>query len=90
MNNKDSSLISHLAIISIGFYVVMALNDPIDKILFGDGKAHYVLFQSLVTNILVFIPYYFLKKTMTIDDVAIMMGIAMALDSTLTFIMLIL
>lgn len=87
LNNKDYEVIGHLAIISIGFYVSFAFNDPIDKILFGDGKAQYILAQSLIVNTVIYIPYYYLKDSMTIDDVAIMMGSAIALDSAITFVM---
>ena len=87
MNDEDHKLISHLAIISIGFYVVMAFNEPIDKVMIGDGKAQYILLQSIIVNIIVFIPYYYASKTMTISDVAIMMGTSIAVDSLITFAM---
>lgn len=87
LNNKNYELVGDLALISLGFYITMALNDPIDKILYGDGKAQYILLQSLITNVVVYIPYYYLTNSMTIYDVAIMMGTAIAVDSFITFIM---
>ena len=89
LNNNHSKVISHLVIISLGFYILMAFNDPIDKILYGDGKSQYMLIQSLLTNIIVYLPYYYLTTHMTIDQVAIMMGTAIAVDSIITFIMFI-
>ena len=87
MNSNHSDIVSHLVLISIGFYVLFAFNNIIDKAFYGSGNAGYMLIQSLITNVIVFIPYYYTTDHMTIDDVAIMMGIAMAVDSALTFAM---
>ena len=87
MNSNHSDVVSHLVLISIGFYVLFAFNNIIDKAFYGSGNAGYMLIQSLITNVIVFIPYYYTTDHMTIDDVAIMMGIAMGVDSILTFAM---
>ena len=87
LNNGNYKIITHLILISLGFYITLAFNDPIDKILFGDGKAHYVLIQSVIVNVSVYIPYFYLTNSISLDGVAIMMGTAIALDSLITFVL---
>ena len=87
MNNSHYELINELVMYSLGFYVLMALNDPIDKFMFGTGKAHYMLIQSIVVNSSIYIPCYYLIDSITIQGVAIMMGSAVAADSLITFAM---
>lgn len=87
VNYTDADTVYHLVLISIGFYVMFAYNEVIDKVMYGSGKAYLILFQSLFTNVIVYIPYYYSVHTMTIDDVAIMMSTAIAVDSFITFAM---
>ena len=87
MNNEHYNLINKLTMYSLGFYILMALNDPIDKTMYGTGKAHYMLVQSIIVNVVIYIPCYYLINSITIENVAIMMGSAIALDSLITFIM---
>lgn len=87
MGVSDANIVAHLTEISIGFYVLFAFNELVDKFFYGEGKSQFLLFQSLFTNIVVYVPYYFATKNMTLDDVALMMATSIAVDSTITFIM---
>lgn len=87
LNNPNHELISHLAIISIGFYIPFAFNEMIDKALYGEGRAGFMLVQSLITNIVIYMPIYYLVPHMTIDGIALMFAGAIATDSLITFIM---
>jgi Na+-driven multidrug efflux pump len=87
MNNKNYEIITNIALVSIGFYVIFAYNNIIDKLFLGSGKAHMLFLQSFITNIVVFIPYYYLVSIEKLEDIAIMIGIAMSFDAILTFAM---
>jgi Na+-driven multidrug efflux pump len=85
-NYKD---IFFVVIISIGFYVLFAYNNVIDSIFYGIGKTNYMLFQSLVINIVVyggaFIFYIAGIYHPTLVSIALMFAIGTALDSILTY-----
>ena len=85
MNNDNYKIIAHLALVSIGFYVIFAYNNIIDKLFLGSGKAHLLFWQSLITNIVVFIPYYYFASINKLEDIVIMIGLAIGVDSILTF-----
>lgn len=87
LNNPNHELISHLAIISLGFYVPFAFNEMIDKALFGEGRAGFMLVQSIITNVVIYIPIYYSVDSMTIDQIALMFAGAIGTDSLITFIM---
>lgn len=85
--NDNYELISKLIIISLAFYIPFSFNELLDKSLYGEGKAWYMLFQSIFTNIVIYIPFFFLVTKMNIEMVALMFGTAIATDSFLTFVM---
>ena len=87
LNYKNIDVLFKLVVISIGFYILFAYNEIIDKIFYGSGKSQYLLIQSLITNIVVYIPYYYASSSMSIYDVAIMFGTGIAVDSFITFMM---
>ena len=89
LNYKNIDVLFKLVVISIGFYIMFAYNEIIDKIFYGLGKSQYLLIQSLITNVIVYIPYYYASGSMSIYDVAIMFGTGIAVDSFITFMMFI-
>jgi Na+-driven multidrug efflux pump len=80
--------VSYIALISVGFYVLFAFNNVIDSIFYGLGKTNYMLFQSLVINILfyggAFILYEVGVFTPSLTFIALMFATGTALDSLLT------
>lgn len=89
-NFKD---VFFIVIISIGFYVLFAFNNVIDSIFYGIGKTYYMLFQSLVINIVfygtTFILYITGVYVPTLINISLMFAIGTALDSVLTYAMFI-
>ena len=91
MNVENADEVFHLVFISIGFYVLFAFNNIIDSIFYGLGKTNYMLFQSLVINIVYYGTMFILYVTgvyiPTLDKIALMFAGGTALDSVLTFFM---
>ncbi|MDD3171514.1 MAG: MATE family efflux transporter [Bacilli bacterium] len=91
INNYES--VFHIVIISVGFYVLFAYNNVIDSIFYGIGKTNYMLFQSLVINILFYGTAFILYKTgvyqPTLVKIALMFATGTALDSILTYVIFI-
>ena len=89
MNVEDSDVVTHLVLISLVFYVLFAYNNVIDSIFYGLGKTNYMLFQSLVINIvyygLMFVLYVTKIYVPTLDKIALMFAGGTALDSVLTY-----
>ena len=79
----------NLVLISIGFYVLFAYNNVIDSIFYGLGKTNYMLFQSLVVNILFYGTAFILYITgvyqPTLTKIALMFAAGTAVDSVLTY-----
>ena len=78
------NVLTHLIYISLGFYCFFAICEIIDKTFYGEGKAHYVLLQSIITNIVVYLPFYFARQNYSITMIAIMFGLSMTVDACLT------
>lgn len=81
--------IYHLALLTIGFYVVFAMNNVIDSYFYGIGRTDLMLYQSLIVNIVFYgSAYYayhigwFIPK---IDSIALMFGLGIVFDSIITF-----
>jgi len=89
MNIENFEAIYSIAMVSLGFYVLFAFNNVVDSIFYGIGKTQYMLFQSLVINILFYGTLYFLYLTgiyrPDLMVIVIMFGTGIALDSLLTF-----
>lgn len=89
LNVENAHEVYYLALISLGFYVLFAFNNVIDSIFYGLGKTNYMLFQSLVINIvfygLMFILYATGIYVPTLTKIALMFAGGTALDSVLTF-----
>lgn len=78
----------YIVIISVGFYVLFAFNNVIDSIFYGLGKTNYMLFQSLVINIVFYGTAFILFKTQifipNLTLLALMFASGTAADSLLT------
>jgi Na+-driven multidrug efflux pump len=79
-----------IVIISVGFYVLFALNNVIDSIFYGIGKTNLMLFQSVVINTIfygtAFILYQTGVFTPNLTLIALMFATGTALDSILTMV----
>jgi len=91
MGVDNYQAIFHLSLISLGFYVVFALNNVVDSIFYGRGRTDLMLYQSLIVNImfygLAFILYINGIFVPTLTTIAIMFGTGIVFDSIITFIM---
>lgn len=90
MNTKEGlNEIFNVILILLGFYVLFAYNNIFDTITTSVGKPTYILFQSIVTNLIVYGTYFILYKTNvwtpTLNSIAIMFGIGLGLDSLITY-----
>lgn len=79
----------HIVLISVGFYVLFAYNHVIDSIFYGIGKTKYMLFQSLVINVLVYGGVFILwiadVYTPTLTNLALLFAFGIGIDSVLTY-----
>ncbi len=91
MNVSNYEAVYHVAIISIAFYIVFALNNVVDSIFYGLGRTDLMLYQSLIVYSTFFGTMFFLFKmgifVPSLNSIAIMFGAGMAVDSIITFIM---
>ncbi len=87
-NYKD---VHFIVLISVGFYVLFALNNVIDSIFYGLGKTNLMLFQSLVINTVFYGLMFILFQTGVFQPnltlIALMFATGTALDSILTMIL---
>jgi Na+-driven multidrug efflux pump len=77
-----------IVLISVGFYVLFALNNVIDSIFYGLGKTDYMLFQSVAVNSLfygtLFVLYVLGIYQPTLILIALMFALGIAVDAVLT------
>ena len=87
---NDVDKLYNLVLLLLGFYVLYALQNIFDSTFYGLGKTQYMLFESVVTNII----YYgicfvlYIKNIFqpTLLGIALMFGIGNAFDSVVSFI----
>lgn len=93
MNVDDPGLVFHIALISIGFYVIFAFNNVVDSIFYGIGRIDLMLVQSIIVNAVFYGTLFILFQINlfhpTLDKIAIMFGTGMAFDSIITFLLFI-
>ena len=79
-----------LVMVLIGFYVLYALQNIFDATFYGLGKTHYMLFESVVTNIIYygicFILYVIGVFKPSLIGIALMFGVGNAFDSIVSII----
>lgn len=88
LNISNYNDVYFVVMISVGFYVLFAYNNVIDSIFYGLGKTSYMLFQSLVINIVFYGTAFLLFQTKVFTPnltlIALMFASGTALDSLLT------
>ncbi len=91
MNVENYITVVFIAKISIVFYIIFAFNNVVDSIFYGLGRTDLMLYQSLIVNTFfyggLFIAYRYNYFVPSLNKIAIMFGVGMAIDSIITFIM---
>lgn len=91
MNISDYEKVFSLVLLQLVFYIVFAYNNVMDSTFCGVGKTDYMLYQSLIVNILFFGGAFVLYKTgvfePTLNGIAILFGLGMAFDFIPTVIL---
>ncbi len=87
-NYKD---VLYIVLISVGFYVLFAINNVVDSIFYGLGKINLMLLQSIVVNSIyygtVFILFQLGVFQPNLTLIALMFAIGTAFDSILTMVL---
>ena len=82
---SDVDKLYDLVKLLLGFYVLYAVQNVFDSEFYGLGKTNYLLFESLVTNIVyygtAFVLYLTGIWTLTLTGIALLFGIGNAFDS---------
>jgi hypothetical protein len=91
MGVNDSAAVFRLALISLGFYFVFALNNIADSVFYGSGRTDLMLYQSLIVNIIyyggLFVLFHLGMFVPSLTGIAVMFGAGIAIDSAITFVM---
>jgi Na+-driven multidrug efflux pump len=91
MNVASYQSVVSVAVISMVFYIIFAYNNIVDSIFYGLGRTDLMLYQSLLVNTIFYGGMYIAYKTglfvPTLERIAIMFGVGMAVDSMITFAM---
>jgi Na+-driven multidrug efflux pump len=84
MNVGDYEKVFSLVVIQIIFYIIFAYNNVMDSTFYGVGRTDYMLYQSLIVNIIFYGTAFILFKTgiftPTLHGIAIMFGLGMLFD----------
>ena len=84
----DVNKLFELVMVLIGFYVLYAFQNVFDATFYGLGKTHYMLFESVVTNVIYYGICFILYVTgvfkPTLIGIALMFGIGNAFDSVVS------
>ncbi len=85
----DVDKLFELVLLLVGFYVLYAIQNIFDSTFYGLGKTNYMLFESIVTNIvyygIAFILYLSNVWTPSLIGIALLFGIGNAFDSIVSF-----
>ena len=89
LNSSESETIFHVVLLQSGFYIAYIFNCICDGTIYGRGKTGYMLIESVFTNGIYYLTMFILWKasvwTPTLDGIAMMFGIGMAIDLFPTF-----
>lgn len=81
----DVNKLFELVLVLVGFYVLFAFQNVFDSVFYGLGKTKYMLFESVVTNIVyygtAFVLYLSGLWTPSLISIALLFGIGNAFDS---------
>ena len=85
---SDVDKLFELVTVLLGFYVLFAFQNVFDATFYGLGKTNYMLFESLVTNVIyyggAFILYVTGVWTPTLIGIALLFGIGNAFDTVVS------
>ena len=85
LNYNDVDKLFNLVLVLIGFYVLYAIQNIFDSTFYGLGKTNYMLFESIVTNVIYYGICFVLYITNVFEPsllgIALMFGIGNAFDS---------
>ena len=74
----------------IPFYILFAFQNIFDATFYGLGKTHYMLFESVVTNLVYYGICFILYVTNifkpTLTGIALMFGVGNAFDAIVSFV----
>lgn len=84
LNSGEYETIFHVVLISSPFYILFIFNCICDGTIYGRGKTAYMLAESVFTNGLYYVLMFILWRTgvwvPSLDGIALMFGIGMAVD----------
>ena len=84
MNITKYSKVFNLIVFQLVFYIIFAYNNIMDSTFYGVGKTSYMLYQSLIVNIIFYGGAFILYKTgvfvPTLNGIALMFGLGMVFD----------
>ena len=90
LNFSDVDKLFELVMVLLGFYMLFAFQNVFDATFYGLGRTDYMLFESLVTNIIyygaAFILYLSGVWEPTLIGIALLFGIGNAFDSIVSFV----
>lgn len=90
MNISDDEKVLHVVKISIIFYIAFCYNNIVDSIFYGLGRTDLIFYKSFIGNSMFYGIIFILFKMgifiPTLDKIAIMFGIGLALGAIITFI----
>lgn len=88
LNFGDVNKLFELVLILVGFYVLYAIQNVFDSTFYGLGKTSYMLFESVITNIIyygiAFVLWLSNIWTPTLIGIALLFGIGNAFDSIIS------
>ena len=89
LNSDAYETIFYVVLVQSGFYIAYIFNCICDGTIYGRGKTHYMLWESIFTNGIYYVTMFILWKTgvwvPTLTGIALMFGIGMAIDLIPTF-----
>ena len=84
LNSDAFETIFYVVLIQSGFYIIYIFNCICDGTIYGRGKTHYMLWESIFTNGLFYVTMFILWKAgvwvPTLTSIALMFGVGMAID----------
>lgn len=87
---NDVNKLFNLVLVLLGFYILFAFQNVFDATFYGLGKTNYMLFESVVTNIIYygvcFVLYISGVFKPSLIGIALMFGIGNAFDSIVSYI----
>lgn len=87
---NDVNKLFELVITLLFFYILYAYQNVFDATFYGLGKTHYMLFESIVTNVIYYGIYFILYITNifqpTLAGIALMFGFGNMFDTIVSFI----